>query len=358
MKARVNTYLNERTHKPSVNAPGNRYYQPGDLIEVVQIVNGDHYEGNKVWYKLDNGAYVWSGGVEGIEEMSSPIYTDRVFKADDFWWIKDYGIAGLWKKGLSGKGVKIAILDTGISYPHPDLNLNSDWFKDVSDSASGIKDINGHGTHCAGIIKASNNGFGITGIAYDADVYVCKIRNDDIGDDFSYLIKGIEWAISRKCDIVSISNGRPVADAKLEAAIEKAALQNILVVCAAGNKTPGYPDDHIYYPARFSKTLSVGGVDESRAPLQDSLLTGETGIFAPGHKIFSTYKDTGYEKLSGSSQATPFIAGVGALLLEYAKNKGKPCKPSDIKDIIINGALSTSFGSIINIEKSLKLLDQ
>jgi subtilisin family serine protease len=346
MKVIVNKYLNVRTGNPSINAPCYQYLAPGSEIQVDGIIyQGDSYEGVDTWMKDYAGNYYWSGGLEK-ENLKNQLLTG----INDKWWLKNFNIAEIWSKGITGKGVKIAILDTGISYPHVDLDLDKNLFNDVTDSSSGTQDLNGHGTHCTGIIKALNNEQGSIGIAYHSVIYVCKIRHDTLGDKNDYLVKGIKWAIAQNVDIISISKGDPFEDQNIGSAIHDADIKGILVVAAAGNRITGYPDDHIYYPARYETTLSVGGIDENNMPLQNSLLTNETNIFAPGKQILSTYKNNGFISLSGSSQATPYIAGVSALVLEFQRLKNPQIEPKNIKDLILKNADVSAFGKIINIK--------
>jgi subtilisin family serine protease len=265
------------------------------------------------------------------------------------WWLKNYHIPEIWARGDTGLGVKIAVLDTGISFPHTDLQLDLALLHDVTGSSSGIRDLNGHGTHCAGIIKAVNKAVGPTGVAYNAELLICKITSDDFGDTSDYQVAGIEWAIAQDVDIISISKGDPFGNPPIQAALSAAKLKGILVVASAGNKIAGYPDDHIYYPGRYDECLSVGGIDELEQPLADSLLTGETKIFAPGKDILSTWPDNSFNQLSGSSQATPFVAGVCALALEFYRKRSPGFHAADLESILIQNATVAPFGKIINV---------
>jgi minor extracellular protease Epr len=344
MKVTVTKYLNVRVGEPSVNAPCYQYLAPGSELEVDgKLIKGDAYQGNDVWLKDKADNYYWSGGVENLRNS---IHVEMMSK----WWLKNFNLPEIWSQGISGKGIKIAVLDTGISYPHPDLSLDENLFENVTESTPGTNDSNGHGTHCIGIIKMGNNEIGSTGIAYNSSIYVCKITDDEFGDRDEYMIKGIEWSISNNVDIISISKGNPFDDNNLQRVITAAASKGILVVAAAGNKIQGYPDKHIYYPARYNTTLSVGGIDENNLPLNDSLLTNETDIYAPGKEILSTYKSNSYLNLSGSSQATPFIAGICALVLEYKRTTKPEMKAIEVKDILINNAFSVNYGRILDLK--------
>jgi len=350
MKVTVTKYLNVRVGKPSLNAPCYQYLAPGSEIEVDgKLYKGDKedgaYEGINTWFKDEAGNYYWSGGFDNAN-LKNQLLTGISEK----WWLKKFNIPEIWSKGITGKGIRIAVLDTGISYPHIDLNLEPKLFNDVTKSASGINDIDGHGTHCTGIIKAMNNDSGAIGLAYNSMIYVCKITHDTQGDKNEYLIQGLKWAIAQGVDIISISKGDPFGDKNLELAINEADSKGILVIASAGNLVPGYPSDHIYYPARYKTTISVGGIDEKDNPLKDSLLTNETDIYAPGNEILSTYKNNDFVTLSGSSQAAPFIAGVCALILEHQRIKDPSLNAKKIKEIILKHAISLSFGKKVNLD--------
>jgi subtilisin family serine protease len=349
MKVTVTKYLNVRVGKPSVNAPCYQYLAPGSILDVDgNIYKGDVFDGINTWLKDDSGNYYWVGGLDK-DNFKNQLLT----KITDKWWLQNFNIPEIRTKGLTGKGVKIAVLDTGISYPHNDLNLDEKLFTDITNSPSSYNDIDGHGTHCVGIIKELNNELGLIGIANEASIYVCKITHDREGDKNYYLIQGIKWAISQNVDIISLSKGTPFEDNKIETALIDANNKGILVIAAAGNKIQGFPSNHIYYPARYKTTISVGGIDENYNPLQDSLLTNETDIFAPGKNILSTYKNNSYLTLSGSSQAAPYVSGVCALLLENERIKNPAFEAKGIKEILLGNANNSSFGKIISLKKIL-----
>jgi subtilisin family serine protease len=344
MKVTLTEYLNVRVGQPSINAPCYQYLAPGSEIEVDDTLHkGDPFEGKDTWVKDAGGNYYWSGGFEknGLKNNLLKNITEK-------WWLKDFNIPELWIRGFTGKGIKIAVLDTGISYPHEDLKLDNELFHDATASPTGPNDRLGHGTHCAGIIKSSTGQSGTVGIAYNSILYVCKVTSDNSGDKARYLTDGINWALSQEVDIISISKGNPFYDKNLEAVIAKANTQGVLVICAAGNKIDGYADDHIYYPARYAHTLSVGGLQKERTPLTDSILTNETSLFAPGKELLSTYKNNDYVSLSGSSQAAPFVAGVAALALEHKRKSDPAFKASGLKKLLLDTADVSHFGKIIN----------
>jgi subtilisin family serine protease len=348
MKVKVKHFLNVRVGKPSVNAPSYQYLAPGSEIEVDgKLYKGDPFEDINTWLKDDGDNYYWSGGVETVQP-AAPAATAGLLESS-VWWYKDFNVGELWRNGLNGANVKIAVLDSGISLPHPDLNIITSNLKDLTVSESGITDWTGHGTHVSGIIKANNlSGRGITGLAFDSNFYFGKITHDKLGDKkVDFLIRGIEWAIENSVNILSISHGRKENDASLEAAIKKAFANKILIVCAAGNKDSATGDD-ILFPARYDETLSVAGITQGKAPLPDTINMANTDIFGPGEAIRSTSRGGTYATLSGSSQAAPYVAGIAALLLQAIRKKNISYNPCDLKKALIMQADTKPFGKLIN----------
>ena len=310
------------------------------FCELISDDSCEEINGNRSWYKLAGNLYMWSGG---FEKEKDDLATN-LFDGQDIWWVRDFGVDNLWEDGLSGKGVRIAVLDTGLSLPHPDLPFDEDHFTDVTGSFSGIKDWWGHGTHVTGIIGAADNGIGIKGIAPDAELFVCKIRHDDRGDNLSYLRKGLKWALDLKVDIVSISLGFKKDDGLHELIVQLHDLGS-LIVCAAGNGTSD-PNVNILFPASYQETLSVGGVDRFSKPLPDTLNASQTDIFAPGKDILSTFLNGKWHKQSGSSQACPYVAGVAALWLERERRK-RAVSPKDLKGELMEHSRVENHGRII-----------
>lgn len=347
MKVTVKDFLNVRVGKPDVNAPCYQYLAPGSVVEVEETFHlGDVYEGNNRWLKdpLDN--YYWSGGVEQNDDLAK-ITNPFLFHVEEFWWIRNFGIGELWKKGLTGKHIKVAVVDSGIA-AHEDLSVPADRVRDFSGSATGAKDHTGHGTHVTGILNARNNGAGIRGIADGAEVYAAKITNDVWGDRAAYMADAIRWAVELGVDIISISAGFKEDYPALLNAVEYAAAERILIVCAAGNRESTSHTD-ILFPARYRKAnmLTVGGLTAAMEPLSDTINVSETDLFAPGEKVMSTFTDPPYVTLTGSSQATPFVTGVCCLLLEE-KRKDGAYGALQIKDHVLSKAKTTPFGKIIN----------
>lgn len=278
------------------------------------------------WYRDRDGYFYWAEGLQEVPDTD----TGQRFSIDQYWWLKDYGVDKLWEMGLSGSGVKVAMLDTGLALPHPDLNIHVRNCHDVTGSALGIEDISpdSHGTHCAGIIKASNNGFGVTGVAYDCDFYFCKVSADrpssssKISDDIKLVEDGIKWAVSQGVQVISISKGFFSDWKDIRPTIRNAVdVHNILVVCAGGNHDKITKYTELFYPARYPECLSVGAVGPDKNVSSTSVTSAGLRLLAPGVGIGSTVKESGYAPLSGSSQATPFVAGIASLIIQYLRER-------------------------------------
>ena len=137
---------------------------------------------------------------EELKEMAT-IQRERINWAESL-----LGIPNVWTETM-GEGVKVAILDTGIDTDHPDLK---DAIIDTEDfTGDGIEDLNGHGTHCAGIVAARLNNVGFVGVAPKSDLLIAKVLANNGRGDFAWIAKGVDWAVERGAHIISMSLGGP-----------------------------------------------------------------------------------------------------------------------------------------------------
>lgn len=236
------------------------------------------------------------------------------------WSLSEFGIPELWSK-TTGKGIKVAVLDTGCAMMHPDLKDQILDAADFTNSKIGPSDTNGHGTHCCGLIAAKKNSVGVVGVAHDSKLLVGKVLSDAGAGSADMIAKGIKWAVDKKADIISMSFGSPVSHPAIKEAIDYAASKNTFLIAAAGNEGPGPMT--VGYPANYPVVLAVAAVDPKRKVAKFSSRGPGVDIAAPGVDILSTYPPKNYAKLSGTSMATPFVSGVTALLLSYQSKTGK-----------------------------------
>ncbi len=213
-----------------------------------------------------------------------------------------------WAAGYRGKGVKVAVLDTGILAGHEDVSAVK-----TIDVGYGTADGHGHGTHVSGIIGAKlNNGKGGAGVAPECSIYSIKVLKDTGSGASSTIIKGVRQATSEKVDIINMSLGGALYSQVEADAYQDAYEAGIAVFCAAGNEFT----NSAHYPAAYKSTISVAALDKSMGKAYFSNYDSGVRYSAPGVDIFSTYKDstTSYKSMSGTSQATPVTAGAAAVI--------------------------------------------
>ncbi|HZG85506.1 S8 family peptidase [Paenibacillus sp.] len=235
--------------------------------------------------------------------------------------------------GLTGRGVAVAVIDTGVA-AHDDLpQLRGRSFVDYTDS---FADDNGHGTHVAGIIAAQDNGYGITGVAPGVELYALKTLSADGYGYLSDTLLAIDWCVENGIDIANLSLGMPTSSAALRSAVERAYAAGVLVVSAAGNGgTEAGTEDTVEYPAKYDAAIAVAAVDPDgfRAPFS---ATGPAiELSAPGVAVVSTYLDNGYAVQDGTSMAAPFVTGTLALFRELYPEHS----PARLRSLLQAGAV-------------------
>jgi len=230
--------------------------------------------------------------------------------------LKELNIDWIWKE-TKGKGIKVAIIDTGIDANHPDLKNNIKAVYNSCNGSSEINDVMGHGTHCAGII--AGNGL-IKGVAPECDLYVVKAFEGQ-STSLDAIVKGIDWSIAQGVDIISMSLGSQSDTLSLQAAVKRAHDNGIICVCAAGNDNRNNTvEATIDFPACYELTFAVGAIN-SQFAIADFSSIGNVDVVAAGVDVSSTYLNGSYAIMSGTSMATPFIAGAVALYQANALSK-------------------------------------
>jgi len=247
---------------------------------------------------------------------------------------------GLEKTLYTGKGVDICILDTGIELSHPDFLSREIEGKSFISGEDWNRDPNGHGTHCAGVSTGNvrTDTGKRYGIAKDANLKIAKVLSDAGKGTTSSVIDAIDWAITKKFRILSLSLASPVilndAPSLLFETVGARALENnCLIIAAAGNDSsrPSLPKP-VSSPANAMSIMAVGAIDGQMrvAKFSNGGLNPSTGgnvnICAPGVDIFSSYpknskNKNNYYAMSGTSMATPHVSGLVALYMEQFPEK-------------------------------------
>ncbi|MFB3895422.1 MAG: S8 family peptidase [bacterium] len=237
-----------------------------------------------------------------------------------------------------GAGVKVAILDTGISLTHPDLAANVKGGINTIRATKSANDDNGHGSHCAGIVAAVNNTVGVVGVAPAASLYAVKVLNSAGIGSLSDIIEGLQWCIDNQIQVASMSFGSDASNTSEHEAIIKAYNAGITLVAAAGNDGAANSVD---YPGAYPEVIAVSALNSNLSLASYSSYGPEVDIAAPGTQIYSTYKGTAYATLSGTSMATPHVTGVVALRL--AQNSSQ--SPAEIKTAIQTTAIDLGLSA-------------
>jgi hypothetical protein len=227
-----------------------------------------------------------------------------------------------------GRGVRVAILDTGVDAGHSDLKERVISAKNFIRGLGYSPEV--HGTAVAGIIGAGINGFGMEGVAPEAGLLAlraCKqvSKEHPEGECFTdSLSKALDEAILQKADIVNMSFGTTHYDSLLARLIDRGAEQGVLFIAPAGNSTN---ERELRFPASHTSVISVGGFDEKLNPYPNPEITKKTSVSAPAVNIITTVPGNRHNFMSGTSLSSAYISGILAIALEKDKGISKQRLP-------------------------------
>jgi subtilisin family serine protease len=280
-----------------------------DLVETDKVVN---------WLKAVTVAppvaapqFEFGEGVRDILKKISAMKPDAVADPEQPWGIRRVNAEASWTTPRGqGQGAAVAIIDTGITRSHPDLaGLIIGGFNALDPKKPDAwDDDQGHGSHVAGTVAGKRDGKGVVGVAPMAKLYAVKVLDADGNGGYSSVIAGIEWAVKRGVKVANMSLGADEGSEALKRAVTAASKAGMTIVAAAGNG--GGP---VGFPASYPETLAVGASDIKDGVAEFSSRGPEVDFIAPGVNVKSVKMEGGYEELSGTSMATPHVAGLAAL---------------------------------------------
>ncbi len=302
--------LNEAAKDELISRVGGTKIKNLDLIsaKVVRLASKDAVEklkANPAVLRIDDDVVVEAlirGGISAKFAFSQP--------AEVLPWGVERVKANLVWPGNTADPINVGIIDTGISNRHPDLLANVKGGVNTINPYKNWNDDNGHGSHVAGIVAAIDNNIGVIGVGPMIDLYAIKVLGASGSGYLSDVIEGIQWAIAKNMQVINMSLGTSSDIQSFHDAVIAAKNAGVVVVAAAGNS-----GGSVIFPAAYPEAIAVSATDKSDVIASWSSRGPEIDLAAPGVSIYSTYKNTGYATLSGTSMAAPHVAGAAALVL-------------------------------------------
>lgn len=260
-----------------------------------------------------------------MRDLKPTIVVDKLdddFKTD--WGVEAINAPKVWEH-TKGEGVKVVVIDTGIDMEHEDFTGRIKGTINAFDkSTTLITDNVGHGTHVAGLIAGAK-----TGVAPEAELYVSNVLDPSGKGTITSVLDGITYAINVKADILCMSLGTPRELPQIMTSrLKKAYNEGVTIVCATGNNGI----QGVNYPASYDYVIGVGGVDKDLNRADFSNFGFDMDIVAPAVDILSTFKDGQYAYMTGTSMASPLVAGGIALVKSYFRNKGIEISPKEMRE--------------------------
>jgi len=286
--------------------------------------------------------------VELNKKVYALSYDDPKAEYDNPWGIEHINSGLVHDNGFTGDSIKVAIIDSGVDHTHRDLESNfvtGDLGYDFVEEDEYPMDVYGHGTHVAGTVAAARDDFGVVGMAPEVQLIALRILNDDGVGDQARTIAALDWILGYNQEhpdspirITNNSYGRGSEGDALGEAFQKLEQAGVLHLAAAGNSgNPGGNNDSLIYPAKYDSVMAVGAVNENNIRPNWSSTGPDLEVVAPGDSVLSTWnnetaytdvdpfsfdedQDTYYKEGSGTSMASPHVAGVAALAWSVDQN--------------------------------------
>jgi subtilisin len=261
---------------------------------------------------------------------------------DNAWGVKRIGAGEAHTGGFRGNGVKVAVIDSGIDYNHPDLAANYAGGYDFVNNDADPLDDNEHGTHVAGTIAARDDDAGVIGVAPEARLYALKVLGADGSGTFGHVIAALQWVVDHHIQVTNLSFGSSTDPGSIvRAAFDNAAAAGVLHIAAAGNSgTCAGTGDSVLYPAKYQSVVAVAATDANDVAACFSGTGPDVELAAPGVGVNSTVPGGGYAVFNGTSMASPHVAGTAALVIGagVADTNGNGRINDEVRQILIDTA--------------------
>lgn len=228
------------------------------------------------------------------------------------WGMVKLNIPTLHSAGITGKNVKVAVIDTYCNPSHPDM-IGAVTREINTTSEQYTVQQNGHGQGTAGIIGARNNGTGVLGVAPDCQIIAIKAMRETGSGDMNEIIAGIDAAVAEGVHIINMSLGTSTDVPAMRAAVLRATNAGILVVCSAGNAGQA---NSVMFPAKYENAMAIAASNTNGKISAFSSMGWDVDLAAPGEKVLAPWKDNTWAVVSGTSFSAPYVSGCLALLLE------------------------------------------
>ncbi|MBS0198110.1 MAG: S8 family serine peptidase [Planctomycetes bacterium] len=285
-----------------------------ERVSLNPVVRGDATLANDPYFQQGVQWPLWNVGLTG--QIAGP----------------DISATMAWDIERGSSAVRIAILDSGINGPHPDLAgkvVAGRNFMDPLHPTNAWADDNSHGSHCAGIAAAnSNNALGIAGVCWGCSLMAVKILDSELWGNTGRSAAAIRWAADNGASVISMSYSGETLTAEEQAAVEYAYGRGVVLVTSSGNDNSSVPR----YPGAFSQCIRVGSTNrgDDRSPFSNFGSTLD--VVAPGSDVASTVLGSGFDLKSGTSMAAPHVSGLAGLIRSIS-----PYSPGDVRAMIEDG---------------------
>ena len=270
-------------------------------------------------------------------ELDGTVYAVGA-ELENAWGVKRIGSGTVHDGGNKGAGVKIGIIDSGVDHGHQDLDgVYAGGYDFVQDDAD-PDDVYGHGTHVAGTACAEDNGLGVVGVAPGCVLYSLRVLNDSGSGSWGTTIAAMDWAVLNGLQVVNLSLGSSQdPGSTVKAAFDNAEAKGLVIVAAGGNSgTPSGKGNNVIYPAKYASVIAVAATDKNDTRPSWSSTGEEIELAAPGVSVLSSWNDGDsphnpqpsildgdwYKEGSGTSMASPHVAGAAALVIAAGVTDG------------------------------------